>query len=41
VSTWLNDRDNQARVARAMAVLAGWMAEFGIPVSGTRTPAPR
>ncbi|HEX6608961.1 MAG TPA: uracil-DNA glycosylase family protein [Chloroflexia bacterium] len=40
VSTWLNDRANQARVAHAMAVLTRWMAELGIPVSGTPTPVP-
>ncbi|HMA33093.1 MAG TPA: uracil-DNA glycosylase family protein [Chloroflexia bacterium] len=38
VSTWLNDRDNQARVARAMAVLAGWVQELGLPLSGAPAP---
>jgi uracil-DNA glycosylase len=38
VSTWLNDRDNQARVARAMRTLAGWLGDLGIAVSEAGGP---
>lgn len=37
VSTWLNDRDNQARVRRAMSLLGAWVADLGILLDG---PAP-